>query len=224
MRLTTIARFAAILLLGVLPQRAAAQFTTYTDLAAFLAATTGAGTDSFDDLSLTDVTPSPLVRTAGAFGYTATVNTTSFFGAGAPADRWLSTNTATDIVTFSGFGSGVRGVGGLFFGSDVGGAFRPGSSIILTAFTMSGRSSRTVVDATLATFIGFVAQSDILSFTVEAVQPLDGSFAWPTVNDFVLAGAPVADVVPEPATWTMMVLGFGMLVLVVARRRTSRIA
>ena len=217
MRLTTIARFAAILLLGVLPQRAAAQFTTYTDLAAFLAATTGAGTDSFDDLSLTDVTPSPLVRTAGAFGYTATVNTTSFFGAGAPADRWLSTNTATDIVTFSGFGSGVRGVGGLFFGSDVGGAFRPGSSIILTAFTMSGRSSRTVVDATLATFIGFVAQSDILSFTVEAVQPLDGSFIWPAVNDFVLAG----EVVPEPATWTMMVLGFGMLVLVLTGRNRS---
>jgi len=222
MRLTNIARLAAILLLGVLPQRATAQFTTYTDLASFLAATTGAGTDTFDDLSLIDVTTSPMVRAAGSFGYTATVNTTDFFGAGAPADRWLSTNTATDIVTFSGFGSGVRGVGGLFFGSDAGGSFRPGAIIILTAFTMSGSSSRTVMDATLASFIGFVAESDIMSFTVEAVQPFDGSLIWPAVNDFVLAGAPGANVVPEPATWTLTSLGFGLLVIVVTGRNRSR--
>lgn len=218
MRLTNIAGLTAILLLGVLPQRAAAQFTTYTDLTSFLAATSSAGTDSFDDLSLTDVTPSPMVRTAGTRGYTVSVNTTSFFGAGADGDRWLSTNTATDIVTFSGFGSGVRGVGGLFFGSDALGAFRPGTSIMLTAFTLGGSSSQIVLDATLASFLGIVADADLVSFTVESVQPVDGSFAWPTVNDFVLAGEQAPNVVPEPAAVVLMSLGFGMLVLAGRRR------
>jgi len=217
MRLMNIARLATIVLLGVLPQRATAQFTTYTDLASFLAATTGAGTDTFDDLSLIDVTTSPMVRTAGSFGYTATVNTTDFVGAGAPDDRWLSANTATDIITFSGFGPGVRGVGGLFFGSDDFAAFRAGSSIILSVFTMSGSSTQTVMDATLASFLGFVADADIVSFTVESVQPIDGTLAWPTVNNLVLA-----NVVPEPATWMLMVTGVGMLVLIATHRRSTR--
>ncbi|MES3034600.1 MAG: PEP-CTERM sorting domain-containing protein [Gemmatimonadota bacterium] len=221
MRTQRFARLAAaLLLIGLLPQRALAQFTVYTSLASFLAATTGAGTDTFEDLSITTATPAPLARTAGSFGYTASVNTTSFFGAGSAADRWLSTNTTTDIITFNGFGPGVRGVGGLFFGTDAAGAFRPASSIVLVARTASGMSTRTVLDATLATFVGFVASADLISLTVEAVQPLSGSaFAWPTVNNLVLAGAPAMNVVPEPATWLMMVTGFGMMVLVVTGRR-----
>lgn len=218
MRIQTISRLLLAAMLVLLPQRVSAQFTVYTDLASFLAATSNAGTDSFEDLSLTGSTPSPLTRTAGAFSYTATVNTTSFFGAGSSADRWLSTNTATDIVTFGGFGSGVRGIGGLFFGSTASGTFRANTSIMLTARTASGLSTQTLLNTTLGTFLGFVASADLVSLTVEAMQPASGGFAWPTVNNLVIAN----EVIPEPSTWMLMVTGFGMLVLIAARNRSRR--
>lgn len=206
----------------VTPAIARAQFVVYTDLAAFLAATTGAGTDRFDDLAIGAAPSSPLARSAGAFGYTATVNTTTLFGAGAGADHWLSANTSTDIISFSGFSTGVRGVGGFFFGSDVAGAFRPTTSVIVRATNAGGTTTRTLLDTTLGTFLGFVSASDIFSLTVESVLPATG-FAWPTVNDFVLARAPVGNVVPEPSTF--LLTGTGILVLVVSvmhrRRRNS---
>jgi branched-subunit amino acid transport protein len=217
MRIPTIPRLALALMFALLPQRAMAQFTVYTDLASFLAATSNAGTDTFDDPSLTGPVVSPLNRSAGVFGYTATVNTLGFFGAGDGTDTWLSTDVSTDIVTFSGFGSGVRGIGGSFFGTDANGAFRAGANIRVTARTASGSAS---LSSLLSSFLGFVSSEDLLSLTVESVQPTDGTFAWPTVNDLVIANAP--SVVPEPATWLLMVSGLGMLVLITTRRRTSR--
>jgi hypothetical protein len=222
MRIPTLPRLLLAALLVLLPQRVSAQFAVFTDLASFLAATSNAGTDSFENLSITGATPSPLARTAGTFGYTATVNTTSFFGAGSTADRWLSTNTATDIVTFGGFGAGVRGIGGLFFGSTISGTFRESTSIMLTARTASGQSTQTLLNTTLGTFLGFVASADLLSLTVEAMQPASGGFAWPTVNDLVIANAAGTNVIPEPSTWMMMVTGFGMLVLIATRNRSRR--
>lgn len=222
MRIPTIPQFALALLFAALPQRVSAQFTTYTTLASFLAATTKAGTDSFENLSLTASTPSPLARNAGAFSYTVTVNTTSFVGSGSSADRWLSTNTATDIITFSGFGPGVRGIGGSFFGTGASGAFSANTTILLTARTASGMSTQTLLNTTLSTFLGFVASADLLSLTVEAVQPTGNTFAWPTVNDLVLANGAASSVVPEPATWMLLVNGLAGVVLLVTWRRSRR--
>ena len=217
MRNTSLARALVALVLLAWPVASQAQFTVYTNLAAFLAATTSAGTDSFNDLSITGSTPTPLARSAGAFSYTATVNTTTFYGAGSGTDHWLSANTATDVIRFSGFSSSVRGVGGFFFGTDVSGAFRSGSSVIVRATNAAGTTSQTVVDATLGTFLGFVSTTDIFSLTVETVLPATG-FAWPTVNDLVLAAAPTAGVVPEPATYALLSAGL-LVVGVVAKRR-----
>ena len=217
MRTTSFARVLVALLLLAWPVASQAQFTVYTDLASFLAATTGAGTDTFDNLSITNSTPTPLVRNAGAFGYTATVNTTTFYGAGTATDHWLSTNTSTDIIRFSGFSAQVRGVGGYFFGTDVTGAFRSATSVIVRATNAAGTTSQTLVNTTLGTFLGFVSTSDIFSVTVETVLPPSG-FAWPTVNDFVLAAAPNANVVPEPATYALFSAGL-LIVGVVAQRR-----
>jgi PEP-CTERM motif len=218
MLIPTVRRLAASAALLALPVAVQAQFTVYTDLASFLAATSNAGTDTFESLSITSTTPSPMARLAGAFGYTASVNTTSFFGAGTAADHWLSTNTATDLVTFNGFGSGVRGVGGFFFGSTSAGAFRPATSVILRATNAAGTTTRTLLDTTLGTFLGFVSGTDIFSLTLEAVQPATG-FAWPTVNDFVLAQAPLANVVPEPASIVLLATGLLGLLVVGLRRR-----
>ncbi|MDZ7631532.1 MAG: PEP-CTERM sorting domain-containing protein [Gemmatimonadaceae bacterium] len=220
MRIPTLSRLLFTAALLALPATVRAQFVVYTDLASFLAATSNAGTDTFEDLSLDASTPSPLTRSAGAFGYTASVNTTSFFGAGSAADRWLSTNTATDIVTFTGFGSTVRGVGGSFFGTNIAGSFSVFSTLIVTASNAGGVTSRTLLNTPLGGFLGFVSTSDIFSLTIESVQPDGGGFVWPTVNDFVLAEGPAQNVVPEPREMLLLATGlFGLIVLRLRRRR-----
>lgn len=184
-----------------------AAITIYTDQASFLAAISAPATDTFNNLSITSSTPSPLNRTAGSYGYRATVSTTSFFGAGTNADHWLSTNTATDTITLTNFTGGVYGVGGNFFGSDINGSFAAGS-VTLTATDASGTQTHTIVGASTGSFLGFVSDTGVTNVTLAAVQP-NSNFLWPTANNVILGGqlAPV----PEPATWAMMIAGFGLI-------------
>ena len=120
-RLSTLTRFtAATLMLAAGASQAA--ITVYTDQAAFLAAVSAPGVDTYLGFSITGSTPSPINRAAGPYNYTGTVTTTSFFGAGTVADPWLSTNTATDTITFNAFPPEVFAAGGLFFRRNVSGA------------------------------------------------------------------------------------------------------
>jgi len=181
--------------------------TIYNSQAAYLAAVGANGVDTFESLSITGTTPSPITRSAGAFGYTAAVSTTTFFGAGSAGDHWLSTNTATDSITFNNFTGGVSGFGGFFFGSDVSGLFATGS-VTITATDASGTSTFTITNATTSSFVGFVSSGPLLSATLVSVQPTSG-FLWPTANNLTLAGAAATSGVPEPATWAMLLIGFG---------------
>jgi hypothetical protein len=197
---------------------ASAAITVYTDQASFLAAVSGAATDGFEDISIVNSTPSPLSRTVGSYGYTASVSTTSFFGAGSNADHWLSTNTATDTVTLQGFTGGVYGVGGNFFGSDIVGLFALGN-VTLTATDADGTVSQTIVNANTASFLGFVSSSGVTSVTLASVQPAN-AFMWPSANNLILGGqADVTTAVPEPASWAMMIAGFGLIGSAMRRRR-----
>jgi hypothetical protein len=220
MRIPTSLRLLAALVLLVAPASARAQFAVYTDLAAFLAATSGAVTDSFDDLPAGAVLTSPLARSAGAFGYTVSTNTTELFAVGAGGDGWLSANTATDVVTFAGFGPRVRGVGGFFFGTDALGDVRSAARLTVRATDGAGTTTRSLVGAMPGTFLGFVSVGPLASLSIEvAEQPAD--LTWPTVDDLVLAEAAAVNVVPEPAT--VVGLGTGLAVLaLVSRRRRAR--
>ncbi|MBV9880027.1 MAG: PEP-CTERM sorting domain-containing protein [Gemmatirosa sp.] len=218
MRMPVLTRILAVGALLGAPVAARAQFTVYTDLASFLAATSHAGTDGFDDLVAGPVS-TPLARSAGAFGYVATANTTDFYATGQGADAWLSTNTSTDVVTFSGFGSTVRGVGGFFFGTDLDGVFRPNTSLTLRATDAGGTTTWTLADAVVGSFVGFVSTGPITSLTVETVLP-PNDLAWPTVNDLVLAEA-ASSTVPEPTTLPVLGAGVVALGLLVRRRRHS---
>jgi hypothetical protein len=208
----------ALALVAMAAAPAAAQVTVFTDRAAFLAAVGTFGVDRFDDLPAGE-RAAPLARSAGGYGYTATATTTGLYVVGPASDRWLSTNTATDVLTFAGFGPQLRGVGASFFGTDLDGLLRPGTTLTVRATALDGSSERTVVAATTGTFLGFLATSALQSFTVTATQPTVG-LAWPTVNDLVLAEAGATEVIPEPGTVFLVSVGF-LGLGGVARRRTA---
>ncbi len=191
---------------------AQADVLVFTDRAAFLAAVSMPGTDTFNDLTVVG-TPSPLNRTAGAYSYRASALVNDFYPAGGGADIWLATSAASDTITFSNFSAGLRAFGGNFFGTDVFGAFSPGRTMVLTA--TDGTITRTVnlYDTTTSTFLGFVSANPLTSVMLRP-QGLPGVVYWATANDVTLAA------VPEPQTYGMLLAGLA-LVGFVARRRAS---
>ncbi len=221
MKLKYVSIALAALVASTAPAQAA--ITVYTSLAAFTAATSAPGTDTYAGFNITSTTGSPITRVAGAYGYTAAAPG-DFFGAGTSTNPWLSTNTATDTVTFNAFTGGSNGVGGNFFGSDIAGAFAAGS-ITLVATDSSGSVTQTIVGATTTSFLGFVSTTAVTSLTVTSVQPTSG-FLWPTIDNLVFAKRPavVVPTVPESSTWLMMIAGFGLVGGAMRRRSTARIA
>ena len=198
------------------PVVARAQFVVYTNQATFLAAVTNAGVDTFTGFNTSSSTPSPIVRTAGPYRYTAFVtNGGDFFGAGTVANPWLSTNTATDAIAFGSFIGGVGAVGGNFFGSNIAGAFQSGN-ILVTYVDAMGAQSTTLIAPSTSSFFGVVSQRfAITSFTVSAVQPSDTEFLWPTVDNLTLAQTTV----PEPGTYALLATGLLAIGITTRRKR-----
>lgn len=201
-RTTHLARAAVAGLLALAasgPSQAA--ITTYTTQAAFLAAVSAPGVDTFADLSVTQGASSPMNRSAGAYGYTASAPD-GFFGAGSAGDPWLSTDTSADPITFSNFSSQVRGVGGLFFGSNADGAFMSGSLTVVATDASGATASRTFVGG-LSSFTGFISNVAMTSVVITAAQP-GGGFMWPTVDNLTLA-------VPEPGSYALLLCGLAVV-------------
>jgi hypothetical protein len=205
----------------VAPSVAGAQFTVYTDQAAFLGAVGTSATDGFTGFSITGSTPTPIVRGSGAFQYTATASPAgSFFGAGSVADPWLSTNTATDVILFSNFSSSVFAIGGNFFGSNISGLFAAGG-VQVSATNADGTVVEQILNAQTTSFLGFVGLTSLTSLQVAAIQPTSG-FLWPTVDNLILAESAEAEsVVPEPATMTLLATGLAGLAASRRRRKSA---
>ena len=199
---------------------------TYNTLASFNAATVLQGTDGFAGLSVTGTTPSPINRTTGGsngpgavYGYTAAASGGVFFGANTTADPWLSSNLTNDLITFSNFtsfpASGIKAIGGNFFGSDINGLFAAGDVTLSVIETVGGLAQPavnfTITGATLSSFRGFQSNGGVItSLTVAAVQA--ASPLWPTIDNLVLA-------VPEPGTYALMLAGLAAVGAAARRRK-----
>jgi hypothetical protein len=183
---------------------AQADITVYTSQAAFLAAVSAPGVDTFDDLTVNKYSET-LHRAAGSYTYDAYASAGLWGAGGTAGDFWLSNDTRTVPIVFSNFSGGVNAFGGNFFASDLLGGYTTGN-VVLTAIDGSVLTY-SLKGATTADFLGFVSSAPLAAVTLGT----DGGEYWPTANNVVLA-------VPEPATYGMLLAGLGF-VGVMARRR-----
>lgn len=202
---------AVLLLSGAAAQ---ADITIYTTRASFLAALASSGTDTFNDLTPVE-TSTPLLRSAGAYAYRASVGPVSdFYPAGTAPDIWLSTAVSNDTMTFDNFTAGIRGFGGNFFGSNINGLFDPNRTIVLTA--SDGVSMRTVnlMNTSTSTFLGFISSDPLRTVSLHG-DGVPGVTYWATANDVTIG------LVPEPAAYAMLAGGLGLVGFALRRRNRA---
>jgi hypothetical protein len=192
---------------------------TYSAWNSFNAALATAGSDTFDDLPGAQFMGST-ARMAGATAYQVeAVDTTGVGPGGADlytvpdgaANVWLSTAVAGSAMVFSGFDRPIHGIGGMFFGTDVDGAFKPGQSFTLTLLDVLGTATQVdlanVMDG--SAFLGLVSSEAIVSLSVLALQGGANandpySYNYATVDNLVIGSA--VTTVPEPAALALVAL------------------
>ena len=200
MKLTQFLAAAVVALPATLASfHAAAAPVVYTSQAMFNTAIAphANGMDTFDTFTTgTSLNVQSLVRTAGAFAYTASVPDTLFRGM--DTDGFLTNNNRFNTVTLSGFAPSINAFGANFFGNNNSGQFIAGVSIVVNILeTNSTLFSFTLTDTDRASFIGYRAGSSIDSVTFRSEQ---GFFGWPSVDNVTVAA------IPEPMTLALVLL------------------
>jgi len=216
MKIRVLAAVAALIAASFGPAHAA--LTAFNSQSNFLAQLSNAGVDTFDNMARTLVAD-PLPRTAGTFSYTASAGPNSdFFPGGAGSDVWLASDNRFDTIQFSNFTSAVRGVGGLFFGTNESGLFaNTPANLTVTATDAGGSFAQVLINPTTTTFLGFVSTSSLISLTVwVGSQGVGTAGVWPTVNNLTLG---TVAAVPEPETVALMLAGLAFTGVVARRRR-----
>jgi hypothetical protein len=197
--------------LGALSGTSQAALTAFNSAASFAAATFGPATDTFTLLPL-DIVPSPSTRTAGPYSYVASAPG-GLFGVGTAANPALSTNLTGATLTLSSFGANVGAIGGSFFGSDITGAFVGGQNLTLMAADSFGATlTQTITGASASSFLGFASTGTLVSLTIAIAN----NSAFASVDNLVLAQA-----IPEPETYAMLLAGLAAVGAVARRRRSS---
>ncbi|WP_174278646.1 PEP-CTERM sorting domain-containing protein [Sphingomonas bacterium] len=205
--MTGISRSPVAAMLVAVAVPAQATITLVGTRSAFAAATSSQATDTFDDVAY-GFRGTTLKRSAGSYSYTAYAPH-GLDGDNGNADQWLAVDNFIDPLTFRSFSSGVAGIGGSFFGTAANGDYLA-ANIVVTATDADGSVAITLMTPAVDSFVGFVSTKAITQLTAKAVQPT-GAIAWVGANNLVLASASAAAPVPEPATWTMALMGVGLV-------------
>lgn len=205
--------FAAAAVIFLSPGASQAAPAVTTSQATFMGWITNPGIDTFDDLTPSMLLNSPLSRSVGGYSYDASASNGFYPQPGQGTDVWLSVNAAGDELLLNNFSASVKGVGGFFFATDYGGA--PISANVVVTGSDGTTSTYTLTPGSPTTFLGFFSNSGIQSINIQAVQ-VNSVDAWSTANDLVLGTAPA---VPEPASYALALLGLGVVVGAVRRRK-----
>jgi hypothetical protein len=195
-----------------------ASITVFSKESSFLATLTAPGVDDFSGLSGTPAHATSVNSTAGNYNYTAIVGPDDGIDMlVTPSHVWLSTFSGRDSITFTDFTGGVRGFGGFFFGTDLGGNSFP-SQVILTATDHSGTITQILNNATTSTFLSFVSDTVLYSVTVR-MGPASNDAPWPTISSVILGKVTSAGVVPEPSTYVTLLAGLIALAARLGRKQ-----
>ncbi|WP_293906841.1 PEPxxWA-CTERM sorting domain-containing protein [Phenylobacterium sp.] len=205
---------------------ATAAVVQYNSEAAFDAAASGLTTFGFTSLSGTppgfDVESNPV--TFNGFTFKNDVTPANVADGGSPIifviDSAATMNYGKDFLAFQntdvGMSGSIASAGVTAFGFNFGSYVNIGS---LATLTLSTGDSFVITPTDTAQFIGFLSDAPITSV----------SFAYPGSYSFDIISvssnlAPAAGGVPEPASWALMILGFGGVGSLIRRRRGLSIA
>lgn len=194
--------------------RASFIVTTYNSQATFLAAVSGALTDTFNDLPPNSSVSSPLNRALGSYVYDASA-TRGLYTSGTSADVWLATASSSDTLNFAISSGNVTAVGGYFFDTDSTGAAQLGK---INVSINGGQYLQTITTNSSTNFFGWVVNDNtpITSLEISATNE-SGPQSYPTINNLILAQA-----VPEPSTYALAAIATGSLGLLARRRKSSK--
>jgi hypothetical protein len=183
--------------------------TTYTSEAAFLAASGGGlSFESFENPS--EVTGTSVTFAAGTFTCSPSQYCPGFFGVrGGATDGVQSVYFATPSSATFTFSTAIT-----HFGIDVIGAGTAGATDITINYVNGSSVLYTNYSAGGVLFAGVIDTIPFLSVTFSGTAPDDGI-------DFDRLQFKAA--VPEPATWALMIAGFGMVGFAMRRRTAASV-
>ena len=218
MNLKTFLGLALIGSSAVVAAPAAASVVEYTSQAAFNAAVSGVTTFTFDQGNVPPLftfEPNPSTFNGVTFEDLPTpANATS---GGSAALILISASTTPtygqDFLAYQNEDPSILGTissaGATAFGFIFGSYVNVGSSATLT---LNSGEAFTVTPDTVAQFIGFTSDAPITSISID----YDNSYTF----DVLSVSSNLASV-PEPASWALMLVGFGGLGAVMRRRRLA---
>lgn len=230
----------AVTIAPALSAPALAAPTVFTDAAAFAAATTGVTTNGFEGVAPGQST---YILGSGSYaqpGFAITQNTNNAFNTD-PAQTSYYYNWGTGGVIntpYSGTLTVTFSTAVTAFGLDLGTfhslpfpfppGVTPGAATTRYGVPVTvGTSQGNFTVATNATqnfaFFGVTSDTAFTSFTLSAAAPAPAGTTPSIVFDNLRFGSAVA-AVPEPATWGLMILGFGMVGTGLRQRRTLAVA
>lgn len=180
----------------------------------------------FDDLGTNAYTSLPNSYQGFVWDYWATINGPNYGPSGYANGVVSGENSACGCA--GDFGQAISSInaGGALFTLDSGyftSAWNDGATLLVEGYAGGGLlfSSSHVLDTTGPSFLSFGWSGlDEVQFSISGGTPsgLPGSGDYFAVDNLLLA------VVPEPATWGMMIAGFGLAGAALRRRRAVAIA